>query len=170
MEGVRRGPPNAVRHHGEEKEEEEVRWLQKFIVFWDVKPCSHVEVDQRFRGAYCLHHQGNSWWWRQYAPLKRSSTSTWLHGATSQNTPKLNFFYSVTSGDDCTVYKKLYYIIMSPEKLFCTFQMPSLKYCLKHRMTACMLLYVTVLHLRTWTWCILYKLRFPLQVVGNEQR
>jgi hypothetical protein len=23
MEGVRRGPPNAVRHHGEEKEEEE---------------------------------------------------------------------------------------------------------------------------------------------------
>jgi hypothetical protein len=24
MEGVRRGPPNAVRHHGEEKEEEEV--------------------------------------------------------------------------------------------------------------------------------------------------
>jgi hypothetical protein len=22
MEGVRRGPPNAVRHHGEEKEEE----------------------------------------------------------------------------------------------------------------------------------------------------
>jgi hypothetical protein len=24
MEGVRRGPPNAVRHHGEEKEEEEI--------------------------------------------------------------------------------------------------------------------------------------------------
>jgi hypothetical protein len=23
MKGVRRGPPNAVRHHGEEKEEEE---------------------------------------------------------------------------------------------------------------------------------------------------
>jgi hypothetical protein len=29
----------------------------KFTVFWDVAPCSHVEVD-RFRGAYCLHHQG----------------------------------------------------------------------------------------------------------------
>jgi hypothetical protein len=26
---------------------------------WDVAPCSHVEVDRRFRGAYCLHHQGN---------------------------------------------------------------------------------------------------------------
>jgi len=30
----------------------------KFRVFWDVAPCSHVEVDQRFRGAYCLHGQG----------------------------------------------------------------------------------------------------------------
>jgi hypothetical protein len=26
------------------------------------------------------------WWWRQYAPLKRRSTSTWVHGATSQKT------------------------------------------------------------------------------------
>jgi hypothetical protein len=31
----------------------------KFRVFWDVAPCSHVEVDRRFRGAYCLHHQGD---------------------------------------------------------------------------------------------------------------
>jgi hypothetical protein len=30
----------------------------KFRVFWDVVPCSHVEVDRSFRGAYCLHHQG----------------------------------------------------------------------------------------------------------------
>jgi hypothetical protein len=29
------------------------------------------------------------WWWRQYAPLKRWSTSMWLHGATSQKI--LNF-------------------------------------------------------------------------------
>jgi hypothetical protein len=29
------------------------------------------------------------WWWRQYAPLKCRSTSTWLHGSTSQKT--LNF-------------------------------------------------------------------------------
>jgi hypothetical protein len=25
-------------------------------VFWVVEPCSHVEGDQSFRGAYCLHH------------------------------------------------------------------------------------------------------------------
>jgi hypothetical protein len=31
----------------------------KFRVFWDVVPCSHVEVDRRFRGAYCFHHHGD---------------------------------------------------------------------------------------------------------------
>jgi hypothetical protein len=31
----------------------------KFRVFWDVLPCSQVDVDGRFRGAYCLHHQGS---------------------------------------------------------------------------------------------------------------
>jgi hypothetical protein len=25
----------------------------KFRVFWDVAPCSHIEADRRFRGAYC---------------------------------------------------------------------------------------------------------------------
>jgi hypothetical protein len=28
----------------------------KLRVFWDVVPCSQVDVDRRFRGAYCLHH------------------------------------------------------------------------------------------------------------------
>jgi hypothetical protein len=28
-------------------------------VFWDVVPCSLVKVDRRFRGAYCLHHEGD---------------------------------------------------------------------------------------------------------------
>jgi hypothetical protein len=27
----------------------------KFRVFWDVAPCSQVEVDRRLRVAYCLH-------------------------------------------------------------------------------------------------------------------
>jgi hypothetical protein len=31
----------------------------KFRVFWYAAPCIHVEVDQRFRGAYCLQpHPG----------------------------------------------------------------------------------------------------------------
>jgi hypothetical protein len=28
-------------------------------VFWDVVPCSLVDIDLRFRGVYCLHHQGD---------------------------------------------------------------------------------------------------------------
>jgi hypothetical protein len=31
----------------------------KVTAFWDIAPCSHDEVGQCFRGAYCLHHQGN---------------------------------------------------------------------------------------------------------------
>jgi hypothetical protein len=53
------------------------------IVFLDILPCKMI-VNRRFRGAYCLHHQG---WvrWRQYAPLKRRSTII-LHGSISQKT------------------------------------------------------------------------------------
>jgi hypothetical protein len=29
----------------------------KMAVFWVVARCSLVEVYQRFRGPYCLHHQ-----------------------------------------------------------------------------------------------------------------
>jgi hypothetical protein len=28
-------------------------------VFWDIAPCSIVEIGRRFRGVYCLHHQGD---------------------------------------------------------------------------------------------------------------
>jgi hypothetical protein len=28
------------------------------FVFWDVLPCKII-VDRRFRGTYCLHHQGD---------------------------------------------------------------------------------------------------------------
>jgi hypothetical protein len=28
-------------------------------VFWDVAPCSLVDIDRRFRGTYCLYHQGD---------------------------------------------------------------------------------------------------------------
>jgi hypothetical protein len=31
----------------------------KIRAFWDMAPCSLVAVDRRFRGAYCLHHQGD---------------------------------------------------------------------------------------------------------------
>jgi hypothetical protein len=31
----------------------------QMTVFWDVEPCSLVQVYRRFRGACCLHHQGD---------------------------------------------------------------------------------------------------------------
>jgi hypothetical protein len=31
----------------------------KMIVFWDVVPCSLVEVYLYFRGVCCLYHQGD---------------------------------------------------------------------------------------------------------------
>jgi hypothetical protein len=33
--------------------------IMTFRVFLDVTPCSHVEVDRRFRGAYYLHHNSS---------------------------------------------------------------------------------------------------------------
>jgi hypothetical protein len=31
----------------------------KMAVFWDVAPCSLVEIDRSFREAYCLYHQSD---------------------------------------------------------------------------------------------------------------
>jgi hypothetical protein len=56
--------------------------------FWDIESYILVKGGRRFRGAYCLHHQGGDWglqwWWRQYASLKRRSTSTSLRDLVSQ--------------------------------------------------------------------------------------
>jgi hypothetical protein len=34
--------------------------VKKMAVFWVVVSCSLVEVYQRFRCSYCLHHQGDA--------------------------------------------------------------------------------------------------------------
>jgi hypothetical protein len=48
----------------------------KFTVLWDVTPCSHVEVDGRFRDAYCLHRPdvGGSKHFRNVRPLQDGYT------------------------------------------------------------------------------------------------
>jgi hypothetical protein len=48
----------------------------KFSVFWDVLPFSQVDVDRRFRGAYCLHHQGDEWASRGPHIYHRSTSSS----------------------------------------------------------------------------------------------
>jgi hypothetical protein len=56
----------------------------KMTSFWDIAPCSLVEVHQHFRGAYFFSHQGSNCWWRQYPTIKQQKTFTWLHGTVSQ--------------------------------------------------------------------------------------
>jgi hypothetical protein len=90
----------------------------KMTAFWDIVPCSLIEVYRSFGREYCFHHQGDddpskipsdptdsytsSWffsrtayssprWLRQYAPLKRRSISTKLQGATSQKNVIVGF-------------------------------------------------------------------------------
>jgi hypothetical protein len=55
----------------------------KMAVFWDVAPCSLVDTDWCFRGAYSFNP--SRLWWRQYAPLKCQSVST-TPQCTSQKT------------------------------------------------------------------------------------
>jgi hypothetical protein len=37
----------------------EKKWTMKMRAFWDIVLCSLFGVDRHFRGAYCLHHQGD---------------------------------------------------------------------------------------------------------------
>jgi hypothetical protein len=47
------------------------------VVFWDILPCKMI-IDRRFRGAYCLHHQGwvDNHFTRQYIPEGNSEHHT----------------------------------------------------------------------------------------------
>jgi hypothetical protein len=47
------------------------------IVFWDVLPCKMI-VDRRFRGAYCLHHQGRQFWTSYSPPWELEISHKWL--------------------------------------------------------------------------------------------
>jgi hypothetical protein len=67
-------------------------WLDTFNV-WSLESfcCSSVYSRWSWRiFKRCVLPQSSGrwshWWSRQYAPLKRLSTLTWLHGATSQKT------------------------------------------------------------------------------------
>jgi hypothetical protein len=50
----------------------------RVTAFWDIVPCSLVEVDLCLEVVYCLRHQG-----RQYACMKLRSASR-VHGAISE--------------------------------------------------------------------------------------
>jgi hypothetical protein len=58
----------------------------KMTVFWVVASCSLVDVYWHFRGACCLHYQGD---WRQQVPPKRRWTFTRL---TRRKNPEDSYF------------------------------------------------------------------------------
>jgi hypothetical protein len=69
----------------------------KFRVFWDVAPCSHIELDRRFRGAYCLHHQGGD----RIEAVRTPETSVHFNMTTRRYVPgdsKLNNLVSYLYG------------------------------------------------------------------------
>jgi hypothetical protein len=68
----------------------QLRYPLKFRVFWDVLPCSKIDVDQRFGGACCLHRQGDE---SSLIPLmmeaaRTSETSVDIYLTTRQYIPE----------------------------------------------------------------------------------
>jgi hypothetical protein len=63
----------------------------KMTVYWDVVPCSLVEIDRRFRGACCLSHQGD----RRYLSVTKGTTERSL--STLRSVEK---YVRITTGED----------------------------------------------------------------------
>jgi hypothetical protein len=62
-------------------------------VFWDVKPCSLVEVYRRFRGAYCLYHEGDR---PDDGGSKHLYLSCFVRRATFEKIDKFDFSFKYT--------------------------------------------------------------------------
>jgi hypothetical protein len=54
----------------------------KMAIFWDVAPCSLINIHQRFREAYCRHHQGD------VETVYSSETSGSINQALLRNIPE----------------------------------------------------------------------------------
>jgi hypothetical protein len=61
----------------------------KTTAFWDIAPCILVEIDRRFRGAYCLHHQGDeSSYCLMMGAVRISETSVYFNETTWRCIPE----------------------------------------------------------------------------------
>jgi hypothetical protein len=63
--------------------------VTKMTVFWNVAPCSLVEIDRCFRATYCLHHQCDLLIAVMTEAVSSSETSTRLHGRRQLHTCSL---------------------------------------------------------------------------------
>jgi hypothetical protein len=108
------------------------------IVFWDVLPCKII-VDRRFRGTYCLHHQG----WVSLARKDRVYVGVQWTGLTWFLTYRLSFpidqpntldsyitaFLSLIPDDGGSTYlwnvaRQLFYTAVHPRRQFWTSYSP----------------------------------------------
>jgi hypothetical protein len=64
-------------------------------VFWDIAPCSLVEVDRRLRGAYFFHHQG-----LMMEAASTSETSVYFKEAASTSETSVYFKQASWGPDD----------------------------------------------------------------------
>jgi hypothetical protein len=49
----------------------------KMSVFWDAVPCGLIETNRCFRGASCLHHQGDDR--PTHGPTSQNTSSIYVH-------------------------------------------------------------------------------------------
>jgi hypothetical protein len=76
---------------------------RKLAIFLSGRP-THLMLcldSIRLKRLMCAAHSSPQWW-RQYTPLKRQSTSTWLHGSSSQKT--LSFILATVRTWNLTSY------------------------------------------------------------------
>jgi hypothetical protein len=81
----------------------------KLRAFWDIAPCSLVGVDRLFRGAYCLHRQGDyGFITMMMEAVRTSETSVYFNETTRRYIPegchlqvklKLYFCYILSGGE-----------------------------------------------------------------------
>jgi hypothetical protein len=97
----------------------------KYRVFWDVAACSHFEVDRRFRGAYCLHHQDDD------GPDDEGSTHLWnvdqlRRDYTTLHPTRLNFTVSLHNNvTDLYSYPILLYLRVSQWSTYKKYHRPT---------------------------------------------
>jgi hypothetical protein len=122
-------------------------------IFWDVAPCSQVEVYRRFKGACCLHHEG-------FLIMEAGSisetlvTSTRPHGTTTQKT--VIFILAAVRTWDLTLWSRV---------------IAALKFCVIIDFQKICNFYQGILFLHyktTWRLYKVFNLAFSLTAITNE--